>query len=393
MKICYLCPDLGISIDGFKGASSHIRNFVRALISLGHDVSVMTSCSVDQNEFEFPVTVIPQPKFINDILHEEHTRVWRALRHLFYNGAIEKVFEHILHNQNIDLIYERYSPFSAAGSIIARQLNIPHILEVNAPLADQGKRYRRQALQEACELMEMTAFNRTNMIVTLTDELRQWMISIGIPSEKIIVRPCGVDETVFTPEGPSLVDNFKGKTVIGFLGSLKPWHDIELLAKAFEVLAEEDRYHLLVVGDGPMRKTMQSLAMDFPDQVTLTGAIPQQEVPKYVRAMDIAVAPYPNLDLFYFSPLKVYEYMAMGKAVVATGIGQLKTLIRHGETGMLVPPGNLESFVKTIKQLAEDSNLRSVIGAQATQEIQANHTWKKRAESFIQNYEEAFAIH
>ena len=141
MKICYLCQDLGISVDGQKGASSHIRGFVRALASLGHEVTILTSCPLKNELPDLNVSVIPLPKFIQGIPRDEDPHLFRALRHVLNNGAVEKALEEIIENEEPDLIYERYSPFAVAGGIIAGQHGIPHILEVNAPLAEQGKRW------------------------------------------------------------------------------------------------------------------------------------------------------------------------------------------------------------------------------------------------------------
>lgn len=383
MKICYLCPDLGISIDGHKGASSHIRGFVNAMTRRGHKVFIVTSCPVKEGTLDVPVHVIPPPEIIEGILEEPDPRTYRALRHLFYNNAISTLLEELVAVEKPDFIYERYSPFSVAGSIFAKKRKIPHILEVNAPLAEQGKKYRKQALQDASELLELTAFHQAGMIITLTHQLKDWLINSGISPDKINVRPCGVDENCFSPIGPSMKDRFSGKIVLGFVGSLKPWHDIEMLVDIFRKLAYDPRYHLLVVGEGPMKKTLVPLAEEFPDRVTLTGAVDQEEVPQYIRAMDIALAPYPEMDLFYFSPLKVYEYMAMGKPVIATAIGQLEELIRHKENGWLAQANNINEWIEAIQYLASHPELRDKIGTVAAKEIREGHTWDKRAEYFI----------
>lgn len=386
MKICYIVPDLGISVDGCKGASAHIRGFTQALMDLGHEVTIFTSCPV--GETDLPVRVIPLPNLIDGLPQKSNPHLFRALRHLLNNASIEQALEKVITEERPDLIYERYSPFSVAGGIIAGQHKISHILEVNAPLAEQGKRYRKQALQEASEYLEQTALLRAGRVLVLTEELKQWVMDQGVEEERIILRPCGVDIDLFSPKGISKRSEIKGDIVIGFVGSLKPWHDVEMLTKIFPILAEDPRYHLLVVGDGPSRSILEPLKEQYPDRVTLTGAVPQNEVPQYIRAMDIALAPYPALDLFYFSPLKSFESMACGKPLVATEIGQLRTLIQHGKTGLLVPPGEVDTFVAAIRLLADDPELREQMGTQAAEEIQQAHTWEHRAKTFIECVED-----
>ena len=373
MKIGYLCPDLGISPDGYKGASSHIRGFVSALRELGHSVDILSPNG--------GIKPIDPPSVVSVISQEKDPRLFRALRHLLYNGSIEASLKEYLYTKKPDLIYERYSPFSAAGGAVCQALGVPHFLEVNAPLAEQGKLYRKQALQEVSELMEEAAFAAAGTFVVLTDELKDWLVSKGISENRILMKPCAVDPNLFSSEGDRI--SFNNKIVIGFVGSLKPWHDVELVARTFERLQSDPRIHLLVVGDGPMRDVIKELATKYPGRVTMTGAIAQENIPPYLRAMDIALAPYPKLDLFYFSPLKVYEYMAAGRATVATGIGQISSLIEHEQTGLLVPPQDEDRLVAAVQRLLDNPSLRKQIGARAAKQILKQHTWAARAQNWI----------
>ena len=128
---------------------------------------------------------------------------------------------------------------------------------------------------------------------------------------------------------------------------------------------------------------LQALKKEFPDRITLTGSVPQEEVPKYIRAMDVSVAPYPKLERFYFSPIKIIESMATGRTVVASRIGQIPELIRDGETGVLVPPGEPKALAKAIQQLATDSEKAKALGKHAALEIKEKHTWKHRATAIL----------
>src|SRR5205823_5775752 len=123
--------------------------------------------------------------------------------------------------------------------------------------------------------------------------------------------------------------------VVGFVGSLKPWHGVDALLAAFQEAAGSD-WRLLIVGDGPERERLEDQATQIGGQVIFTGAVSHHQIPEYVATMDIAVAPYRASSDFYFSPLKLYEYLAVGKAVVATNVGQIAQVIHHGENGYLV---------------------------------------------------------
>jgi glycosyltransferase involved in cell wall biosynthesis len=389
MRICYLCSDLGIPLNGHKGASAHVRGFVRALKSSGHDVIVITSSDDGDGGLGVPVVPIPKPDLFTGLstLMEEQPSIVRALRHVYNNVLTEQTLKDIIKRFKPELIYERYSPFAVAGTIIGSQMGIPHILEMNALLAEEGKLYRRQALQEACEFLERTALKFTSVIVTVSRELKESLITSGIPEAMVIDVPNGVDEMFFKQEDTSLFNDFKDKIVIGFVGSLKPWHGIDFLCNVFRVLAQDPVYHLLVVGNGPMMKTLKSLKKEFPDRVTLTGGIDHKDVISHIDVMDIAVCPYPKLDKFYFSPLKLLEYMARGKTIIATEIGQVSKFIRHGQTGWLVSPGDIQGFVDAILTLSEDNESRKKMGRKAADEARAFHSWKHRTSLILEYYQ------
>jgi glycosyltransferase involved in cell wall biosynthesis len=377
MKIGYLCPDLGIAVDGCKGASSHIRGFCQALKNLGHHVDLLSPNGGD-------VTIAP-PQVLHSLSQDSNSRTYRALKHLFYNGAIEEALENYIQQEKPDLIYERYSPFSIAGGAICQKLKIPHFLEVNSPLAEQGKLYRKQALQEAAEYLELAAIENAKVLVALTDELKTWLMQLGVSENRIILKPCAVDTEQFCPgKTPYQLDD---KIVLGFCGSLKPWHDLAMIDKAFRALAHDPRLHLMIVGDGPMRHISEKLKTDFPTHVTLTGGLPQDQIPDVIRAIDIPLAPYPHLDFFYFSPLKIFEYMACKKATVATQIGQISTVIEHGKTGLLVPPENLEQTLLSIRWLIDHPKERDQMGNAAMEQVCKKHTWHLRAKQWIKDVE------
>ena len=387
MRICYVCADPGVALSRNNGSARHLRSVVRALVDGGHEVELLASRLENAEELGVPVHPIPAPQMVPDLLYEagdcsapERT-IARALRHILLNPAVERALEQRLAVRRPDFVYERYSPFSAAGGWTCRRRRVPHILEVNAPLAWEGARHRGQALPEAAGMLERAAFEATSRIIAVSDELREQLVEGGVERSRIQVVPNGVEAEVFTPEGPVRRPCSDGSMVVGFAGSLKPWHGLEFLIDAFRDLSSDPRFHLLVVGDGPMAGPLEELGAELPGRVTLTGTVPLEDVPLYLRAMDVAVAPYPALERFYFSPLKVLEYMACGCAVVASRIGQLKSLVRHGETGWLVPPGASSEISVAIRRLAADANLRRALGTQAAARVRDEHSWQRRIES------------
>lgn len=376
MKIGYLVSDRGIDIQGTKGASSHVRGFVGALKQLGLHVDILSPKGGD--------IAIPNSALVPLLMESGETRLSRALSHLFHNGPIEEIVTKYIKEQKPDLIYERLSPFSLAGGAICKKFGIPHFLEVNAPLAEQGRIYRNQALSDVADLMEELALKSAQKFVVLTDELKMWLLDKGYPAQDILMKPCGVDTSLFSKEGETIP--FGDKIVLGFSGSLKQWHDIPMIINVFHALKSNPKIHLLIIGDGPMKKEFEALETLHPEQVTLTGAIPQEEVPKWLRSVTVALAPYPKMDLFYFSPLKIYEYMALGKAIVTTNIGQMKTLFNHRQSAMLVEPGDTQGYIQAVKELVDAPDLAEKLGGQAYC-LSKHHTWHTRAAQWIKDVE------
>ncbi len=385
MKICYLCQDPGIPIGGQKGASAHVRGLVGAFRGAGHEVTIVTGAPAEGHDLGVPVTSVPAPLVADGLsLPAAQRRLGRALRHLWLNGAIERALGETFRTRPPDLVYERYSPFGIAGGLAARSFGIPHVLEVNAPLAREGTLYRNQALPEVATALERHALDVSGRVVAVSRELRDELVDDGADPEKISVVPNGVDPALFDPLGPLRRHAPPGAFVVGFVGSLRPWHGIDVLAQAFRELATDPRFHLLVVGDGPMACELEPLCDEFPERVALIRGVPHSEVPGYVRAMDVAVAPYAALERFYFSPLKVLEYMAAGRAVVSSGIGQLQELICHGETGWLVPPGDVGALARAVRELAHDTRRRERLGANAATEVRRAHSWDHRARQILE---------
>jgi glycosyltransferase involved in cell wall biosynthesis len=144
---------------------------------------------------------------------------------------------------------------------------------------------------------------------------------------------------------------------------------------------------LLIVGDGPGKgKLLADLhTAGVNDYAYLVGAVPPERVPGLLASMDVAVAPAPKLASFYFSPLKVYEYMAAGRAVVAGRIGQMAELIQDGVTGLLVAPGDPAELASALERLVRDPGLRQRLGQRARHSVEREHTWDAVWERILQS--------
>jgi glycosyltransferase involved in cell wall biosynthesis len=175
----------------------------------------------------------------------------------------------------------------------------------------------------------------------------------------------------------------QGKTVVGFSGKFAKWHGLPFLADAMKTIHESRKYQdiaLLLVGSPGETVVMPDLPNDI---TTITGHIPHDEMPEYLAAIDICVAPYPLITPFYFSPLKIFEAMSMCKPVIASAQGQICELITDQESGLLYPPGDLSALIQNIERLLVNVDLRRTLGQNARKVMRKNYTWKDNAERML----------
>lgn len=421
MKIAYVCADPGVPILGNKGASVHVREFTDALVELGHQVQIYAAsgtakadASIDPNRTRAALTVLPPSEntrstariFASSLARldsqHEHPHLFSEVQHAvadpeFINNALPS-----LRDFTPDLLIARHALFSTAGLTLARSLRCPCVLEVNAPLIEERRRFWGLTLEPEAEEVERAVFAGVDQLVAVSEGVRAYLLRYGAPADRIIVMPNGVNLTHFHP---AVDDNvirqrygLNSKLVIGFAGSLKPWHGVDLLLRAFasvynmisrRELAGYPALHLLIIGDGPQREHLVQLCQELgmSTAVTFTGGVPHAEIPAHLAALDIAVAPYIFSDGFYFSPLKVMEYMAMGRATIAPRLGQLPSLLQGvaGPCGLLYPADDQHELAVALLRLADDADLRRQLGARAAAQTRQRSSWQTIAHQIIEH--------
>ncbi len=387
MRIMYASADHGIPVFGNKGASIHIQEMVKAFGELGHETTLLTARLGDG-----PPTLPGEVRKIRSSApshldgqsagHNENCRSAKETRYLSIADAIEHAIIAEHRREPLDLIYERYSLWSAAGTRAAKRLSVPCILEVNAPLLAEQRQYRKLVLDGQARAIEREVLTTVDHIFAVSDEVAEYVIRQGASPNRVEVQPNGVNTDVFSPIGDvAKIDGIGDELVIGFCGSLKPWHGVEDLLQAYaSILQTAPTSKLLIVGDGPLSEWMKGFIAGarLEDNVVLLGWRPYEELPSLIRRMDIATAPYPDLEDFYFSPLKLFEYMACGKAVVAADIGQIRSVLKNNQNGLLNRPGDCDHLADLIGGLMEQPALRQRLGAHAAQSV-AERSWRNNA--------------
>ena len=246
----------------------------------------------------------------------------------------------------------------------ARARNIPGLLEVNAPLVEEQAQHRSLFDRPAAEAAAERAWNAATAVLAVSAPLASRLQTQVREPQRIHVVPNGVDLARFGARMPAQSRPF----TVGFVGSLRPWHGLDTLADAFGLLRESvPDARLRIVGDGPGRAGLEQrlAALGALDASNFSGAIRQEEVPAALAQFDVALASYPALEDFYFSPLKLYEYMAAGCAVVASAIGQVREVIDHEVDGILVPPHDAAATARWLVRLAAAPELRDRLGTNA----------------------------
>jgi glycosyltransferase involved in cell wall biosynthesis len=403
MKILYLCADHGVDLSGLKGASIHIRSFVQALAALGHEVTVVGTKVSSPESFEaathtavFRAPLAPWNRTLLRAIKASNRLLGRAPGHgrdvirAFHNSEFLRVAGKCATQSSPGFIYERYSLWGTAGERLARKRSIPLVLEVNSPLAYEEQKYRDGSLfPSLARRAERRIWQRADLLVAVSKAFCSHFEDAGVAQDKIRILPNAVDRSLIRPDldGASLPGRLKldGQFVVGFLGSFKAWHGVGLLFRAFAQLRRKDAsYHLLLVGDGPMRAALEDEARrsGLQDSVTFVGSVPHEEVPRYLAIMNVAVAPYPPLEEFYYSPLKLYEYMAAGRAIVASKIGQVGEVLSDGLTALLYDPGDDEALIGCLQRLRGDENLRKELGKNARMAC-AENTWMQTVKRVV----------
>lgn len=306
---------------------------------------------------------------------------------------------------SFDVIHEFQGLYSVAGLLSARLVGIPYVLEVQAPLIERQYLMRRplQGGQAWCaRFISHLNLKQADVILTLSHFLKRKLVQDWhLRNEKILVVTNAAPGRLFNVNESQKKSNGKGKSkeetlLIGYAGTLQRWFGIENLLYAFQLVSRSVRKaRLHIVGDGEHRPALEKLAGDLhiKSKTRFIGGVPHQKIGRYLSKFDIAVAPYrPLVTGFYGSPLKVFEYMAAGKAIVASHIGQIDEILENRRTALLVEPGEIEELAQAILRLALNPDLRNRLGSMAREVAEKNYRWAHNAQKLEKIYRRLISV-
>ena len=389
MNILYLCADPGIPIRGHKGAAIHVRALCDALAALGHRVTLLTPRAGPAGgpSPQARLLEIAAPAVGAAVLTAEQ----QEQRSRDVARAICRAGDELLSREHFDFIYERYSLWSDAGASLARTGGPPLVVEVNAPLRIEAARFRMLCLADKAAEIETSLLSAASAVAVVSGPLRDYVIGRGVSADRVHVLPNAVDERLFHPavSGRAVRTRLglEERFVVGFAGTVKPWHDIDTLIAAMVRLREQGEtlpYHLLLVGDIPPAVRDALAQRGLADATTIVGPLPHDEVPVYLAAMDVAVSPHPAMDGFYFSPLKLFEYMACGVATVVSDVPSIAEIVTDGVTAVLYPAGDAAALADRISGLASSRRLRAHLAWEGASHVLRRHTWQRNARQVLE---------
>jgi glycosyltransferase involved in cell wall biosynthesis len=370
LKVAYISADPDVPVFGWRGSSVHIQEVIRAFRGIGAEVSLFTPPPegyAPPDLIDLKVREIRLPEASGPAQKEEVLL------------AANRQLIHMLEDHGpFDLVYERYSLWGFGGMSYSRANSVPSVLEVNEPLIESGIADKTLIDIGGSRQIAKRAFTDAGTIVAVSREVRNYLKERTQEFGKVRVVQNGANIERFKPGLIPALPDRQSVFTVGYAGRLSMRQGIDTLVKAFAILHRRDpRARLLLVGDGPDRDAIAQAAssVGIAGSVELTGAVSPGIVPRLMASMDVAVVPHPKVEHFYGSPIKLFEYMASGLAVVASSLGQPAEIIEDGVNGMLTPPGDFVALSRILDSLRKDPQLRTQMGAAASEHVHAKNSW------------------
>ena len=359
-------------IQSRDGQSVHLEELISAFRAEGHDVMVVGPSFYEQSDFGGESRMVALVRrFLPDAAKE--------LAELAYNVPMYRRLRAAAADFKPDIIYERYNLYYLAGAWLARQTGLPFYVEVNSPLAEERIKFGRLRLARLAHRSERTVWRAATRVLAVTEVLKGIVVASGISPGRVGVVPNGIVLDRFPPRPPHASD---GPLTIGFVGFVRDWHGMDALIDAMARHSGR-KLRLVVVGDGPVRAALEAQAarLGLADSVQFTGVVPNDQVPEWVATFDVALQPKVTS---YASPLKNFDYMASGAAIVAPDQPNMREILEHDRTALLFDPDRPAALWDAVERLVNDPALIARLGAAARAELEAkDYTWRGNARRIV----------
>jgi len=358
------------------GAATHTAGVINGLTSAGVEVNVFAA-ERPEGLRDAHCEAVP-PRHILQLVHWL-TRVGHG-RELVLAAA----------RTPADLVYQRYALGSYAGLELARRLGVPLVLEFNSSEVWTERNWGGGRLPLARTLVALERRNLldASLIVVVSRQLKDQLVEDGIDPGRVLVNPNGVDARALSdarahpPASWRSRVNLTQAPTVGFVGTFGLWHGVRLLPELIERVAERrDDARWVLVGDGPLHGEVATdiERRGLSNRVRLTGVVSHSRAVELLACCDVCVSPHvPNPDgtAFFGSPTKLFEYMGLARAIVASDLEQIGEVLEDGRTALLTPPGDVQAATGAIARLLDDEALRVRLGRAALKEAMRSYSWE-----------------
>ena len=421
-RTLYLKTNLWLGVQA-GGSVAHTSGVVKGLLERGGEIEFFSA--------EAPIALPENDALkINPVRPQSTYIIPREFNHYRHNGrfinAVSSGF-----GGGKGFIYQRLSLGNYAGVVLSRRYNLPLVIEYNGSEAWLANNWGAPlALEKLAMRAENTCLRHAHLVVTVSDVLKDELVGRGVEPERIVSYPNGVDTDQFSPdrftekEVATLRARYgisKDSIVVTFVGTFGPWHGAEVFAQSVAKITAENltwlktrKLHFMFIGDGIRRRIVEDMTAgeDIRRFVTITGLIDQEETPLHLTASDILVSPHvrnPDGSLFFGSPTKLFEYLASGRPVVGSDLGQIGEVLEgcphvgelggnpeksapDGAGGILVQPEEAGELTAAILFLAENTDWRQAAGRNARRLVLDRYTWNHHVGAILEGLKRAEAL-
>ena len=364
-----------IKTPGSDGSTIHRWEFARNLSKLGHEVYAISYTNINPEGVRIlhPLPKKSKIKYIIQLLK-------LVTRHHF------------------DIVYTRNIMKGIIGLLIKKVCKSKLVFEVNGISQDERRLIEKQLTKRKklnsiktkfFGYLEIFVIRKADAIIAVTQGIKDYLINHGVDKNKVWVIENGANTELFKPiKNSDILKKFKNKlhinedeNVVSFVGNLAPWQGVEYLIHAASLIVEKmQKTKFLIVGDGIMREKLESFVkeLNIEHSIIFTGTAPYENVPEYINISDVCVAPFIRTrnESMGLSPLKIYEYLACGKPVVASNIKGVGNLLEDSNSGISVPSDNPNELAKAIIKLLKDKQLREQMGNNGREIVSNSYSWE-----------------
>lgn len=383
-SVLYLRSDFWLKDSSPNGAVAHTEGVVNALIQKGLSVDLVAPFPIPYIQCCHSVSVLPPSGWLCGI---------SELEEIEYNKQLFNFLD--VSDFNPMFVYQRYGRNSYAGLQYAKKHHIPFILEYNGSEIWMSHHWGKPLkYEDITRFIEDTVLRNSDLVVGNAEAFRSELLNKGVDGNRILIVPNGVDPTRFNPsvDGRQVRDLYHigdDSILVSFIGSFGPWHGADLLARCIKkIISQNRKVRFLFVGDGSKARDVKSIIEHdhMTEYAYMTGMIERDVIKFYLAASDILVSPQvPNPDNtpFFGSPTKLFEYMAMGKAIVASNLDQMAEILNTRDNALLFEAGDMKQLTNAILLLASDSELRLSLGKKARETVVERFTWEAHIQTIL----------